>query len=236
MWNIPDDTKTMICSVLELFDSYGLLHHYLLIGGWAAYTHQQNTEGLDYLPNITNDLDFAIHPRIHHPRVPLVTELEMLGYETTLHQDTQVAKFKHPALDLEFLLTPTGRADKAVRYAPLGLFFDQFAYLHICFATAIQAELFGYTVRIPSMSRFGLLKILISDLRIGINNPKRENDANTGIHLLHFLSQDANRWREVQDDFGSFPVPWKKKVLKPLENRLDNDPLVPIIYAKLLEI
>jgi hypothetical protein len=41
------------------------------------------------------------------------------------------------------------------------------------------------------MSRFGLLKILISDLRIGKNNPKRENDANTGIHLLHFLSQDA---------------------------------------------
>jgi hypothetical protein len=116
------------------------------------------------------------------------------------------------------------------------LFFDQFAYLHIGFATAIQAKLFGFTVLIPSMSRFALLKILISDLRIGKNNPKRENDANTGIHLLHFLSQDESRWRGVQDDFGSFPVPWKKKVLKPLENRLDKDPLVPIIYAKLLEI
>jgi hypothetical protein len=121
MWDI-DDTKTMICSVLELFDSYGLLNHYLLIGGWAAYTHQQNTEGLDYLPNITTDLDFAIHPRIQHPKVPLVTELEKLGYETWLHQDSQVAKFKHPALDLEFLLTPTGRADKAIRYPPLKAF------------------------------------------------------------------------------------------------------------------
>lgn len=213
-----EEYMSVLADIATAFDAEGLWEFGLeLIGSWCFKVYQNNC-GVEYYPERTLDVDFAIDLPYRGPRKDIGELLQKLGFSEKFHQDGTI-KYASAALEVEFLKDRRGdgststqrgvqETEKDLGIAPVAI-----PYLRILLDNrmTLQARDIGKVV-VPSMPAFMLHKILVAGKRR--KHDKRVKDLRQAEAVAKTILQNPELLQEVARIAQGLHKKWLKAIRK----------------------
>lgn len=201
----------LIQKILRAFEENGLWAEGVeLIGSWCFMLYQKHL-GVRNYPLRTVDIDFLIpNPYRGKKKIDLAELLEPLGFKIGFNSDGSIY-FWGPELKIEFLTAERGRGEeKAKEIKNLSIKAIPLRFVDILFQDPVKIKEQGIEVLIPNPVCFGIHKLLICARRK--NKEKKHKDFEQAISAL-----EAGNINKVTAYYAKLPKPWRKSILRTLE-------------------
>ncbi|MDD2680191.1 MAG: GSU2403 family nucleotidyltransferase fold protein [Candidatus Omnitrophica bacterium] len=200
-----------IRKILKVFADNNLFEDGVeLIGSWCFKLYQ-NHLGVEKFPLTSLDVDFLIPIPFHgKEHSGFIKQLEDLGFEADFKRDGSLFLW-NADLKIEFItVEKSGGTDKAVKIKKLGI--DAIPLRHVGFLLdkPITITDAGVKIRVPSLVRFCLHKLIIAPRRKEAG--KSLKDLQQAIYTAMIVDK-----QEMRQVFSSLPKRWQQTVLKSLE-------------------
>ncbi len=217
-----EEYMSVLADIATAFDAEGLWECGLeLIGSWCFKVYQNNC-GVEYYPERTLDVDFAVDLPYTGPRKDIGELLQKLGFSQQFHQDGTI-RYVSAELEVEFLKNRRGdgstgkqrgiqETEKDLGIAPIAL-----PYLRILLDNrmTLQARDIGKVV-VPSMPAFMLHKILVAGKRG--KHDKRVKDLRQAEAVAKTILHDPGLLQEVARIASGLHKNWLKAIRKEAGN------------------
>ena len=231
---LKDNRYILFKEVISILDQAGVLSYLILIGGWCLYVYREYFGNDPQIPLLrTADIDFLIpRPLKIKNGIDVHTLLKNKGFDVQFSHPAGYIKYVHPQMEIEFLTPEVGKgSEKPFLIRPLNLSAQQLRYLTILQNYTMKILLGESKITLPEPSAFVLHKLLLSIKRK--RTEKREKDLRTAIDFGEFLLQQKDQRVRLKEIFESFPEPWKRDILKAIENKFQ--PLIEFLKESQIE-
>ena len=222
----------LVRKILRVFDKHGLWDQGIeLIGSWCFVLYQKHF-GVRQFPFRTPDIDFLVPvPYKGKKKIDLFNLLEPLGFKTGFNSDGSMYLW-NAELKIEFIVPERGKGTDGPKYVEkLLLKAVPLRFMDMLLKDPVQIEDRGIKILVPNPVAFAVHKLLISARRK--NKAKKLKDLEQALLVL-----DAVDAKKVKELFVSLPKPWRKIILKVLN---DDSYLLPLrkhiadqVYAALI--
>ncbi len=226
-----ENQETLFIEVLTAFEQSGILHNFILIGGWCPVLYREYFHNPPEIPRLrTADIDFLIpNPPKICKEVNVPGLLQQLGFDLLTDYVSGYTKYSHPTLDVEFLIPELGRGrDAPYPIKQLHINAQGLRYLPMLQHHIITVSYHNMSVNVPEPATYVLHKFIVSQERKDAD--KREKDIRIAGDIGEFLIHHAEQRQRLHDIFNELPIKWQKtliKVLKMSDNLLLLDLLAP---------
>lgn len=222
-----EDFVPLLATIFERFEQAGLWEHGLeLIGSWCFKAYQIAC-GVEYYPERTLDVDFALPVPYPGPDPDMSDLLRGLGFQERLNYADGSVVFVAPDLKLEFLTDRKGdghhrdlaraQSGSSAKTQDLGLALVAMPYMRILLNNPVRMKVYGLgTVAVPSMAAFFWHKLLVADERK--DQTKKAKDYRQGEAVAKVLAADPARRVETADIAASLHKKWLAKAIKSAVN------------------
>ena len=211
--------------ILKRFHKVGILDDFILIGSWCVYFYKEYFNNISYIDQTTirtRDIDFLIDKpaKIKHT-VNIPELLKDLGFVTIFKGREGYIKLDHPDLMLEFLVPEKGKGtDKPVPLTKLGMNAVALRFLSLLTDNIIKIKLGDFNISVPHPANFALHKLIIFQRRF--KEEKAIKDRNAAVEILKALITKGEAVT-IKHVFNSMLPKWQKKVMKGLEEAMENE-------------
>lgn len=217
------DYLPLIATIAESFDRAGLWEEGLeLIGSWCFKVFQGNCN-VEYYPERTVDVDFAVALPYKGPKKDIGELLQRLGFMPRFHQDGSV-QYVSGELTVEFLTDRKGdgarRVKETVGAKDLGIAPVALPYLRILLENrmTLQARDIGKVV-VPSLPAFMLHKLLVASKRS--KQDKRLKDLRQAEAVAKAILDDQDLMAETRRIAAGMHKKWFQAICKEANNLPD---------------
>lgn len=203
--------------ILNLFQKEEILDDLIIIGSWCLPIYDEYFK-FPFLQTTlrTRDLDILVPaPSKFRREINLVGRFKEIGFETQFGAGTGYIRLMHPELIVEFLVPERGRGtDMPFPIRNLGINAQALRYLNLLTERPITVDYHRYKLKVPSPARFGLHKLIISQIRS--KRDKADKDILAGVSVLTALIQ-IHKAGEISDVYHALPKKWQVKIIQSLE-------------------
>jgi hypothetical protein len=217
-----EEYPSILADIVTVFDAEKLWECGLeLIGSWCFKVYQSNC-GVEYYPERTLDVYFAVALPYTGPRKDIGELLQKLGFSQKFHHDGTI-KYVSAELEVKFLKDRRGdgspskqrgsqETEKDLGIAPVAV-----PYLRILLDNrmTLQARDIGKVV-VPSMPAFMLHKILVAGKRR--KHDKRVKDLRQAEAVAKTILLDPGLLQEVARIAGGLHKKWLEAIRKEAGN------------------
>lgn len=206
-----EDYFPVIRDVFEAFERQGLWESGLeLVGSWCFKVYQSAC-GVDYSPERTLDVDFALRLPYRGNPADIAQLLKDLGFTEEINYADSSVVFKSSALKIEFIKERKGdgrRRGLGKEYVPeLGVTPQALPYLGILLEHPVELKVRGLgRVVVPSMPAFALHKLIVAGLRR--EDAKREKDLRQAGAVARAILRSREMVAQAGELGRSFPEKW----------------------------
>ncbi|BAH76936.1 hypothetical protein DMR_34450 [Solidesulfovibrio magneticus RS-1] len=184
-----------------------------LVGSWCFKVYQ-NYCGVEFFPERTLDVDFAMRLPYRGKKVNLGDMLKSLGFEEVINHADGTVFYRSGELSVEFLKDRVGdgRARGGVYEADIGIAPVAVPYMRVLLTNPmeIKARDLGRVV-VPSMAAFFLHKLLVASERR--KEDKRVKDYRQVEAIAKAILADPAMVEDVQRIAGGLHKKWVKKLV-----------------------
>ncbi len=210
-----DEKFNLLFRVLKELQRAGALDKLILAGSWCQYYFRILFDASPEVPLIrTTDIDFVIpNPHKITKSVDVGGILNDLGFDDDFDYHTGLVKYVHPDLEIQFLTPALGRGKKKpYEIEPFSINAEGLRYLTPLQDFKFRMKHKGISIWLPEPEAYSLQKILISLKRK--SDLKREKDLDAAKNIGELCLQSQRRRERMIQIFNSFPLKWRKKILK----------------------
>lgn len=184
-----------------------------LVGSWCFKVYQ-NYCGVEFFPERTLDVDFAVRLPYRGKKVNLGDMLKSLGFEEVINHADGTVFYRSGELSVEFLKDRVGdgRERGGVYEADIGIAPIAVPYMRVLLSNPmeIKARDLGRVV-VPSMAAFFLHKLLVASERR--KEDKRLKDYRQVEAVAKAILTDPAMVEDVQRIAGGLHKKWVKKLV-----------------------
>ena len=199
--------------IISALDKSGALPHVMIVGSWAEFLYSKSL-GDNVRPGFrTRDMDILV-PNIYRPNksLPLVDELENIGFSYTVDTVSGVSKFFQPdGFELDFLARSLGRGSTTVKIPSTGIVAQSLRSVDILVNNPVVLIVNGCTITVPDLSAYILQKLLINSSRA---EEKRRKDIDSLEHLIRNLGSYGYDLSDIGKTFRTLSSKKQKAILR----------------------
>ncbi len=204
-----DNQFEILLLVLKRFQEKGILKELMLIGSWCLEFYRYHFEDPEKLPAFrTLDVDFLIP---HASKIKTETDvpeiLKKEGFVATYNRSSDIVKYNHKELQVEFLVPELGRGGHGSREIKnLHIKAVALRYLSMLLDRPLLIHYKGLQVRVPEPAVFALHKLIVSEQRK--NEKKKKSDLETALGLLDYLYSKPHEVNRIKTVLRGLPKSW----------------------------
>ena len=208
-----EDYPAIVKELFQLMDKEGLWVECLeLIGSWCFKIYQSYF-GVEYYPERTVDVDFAVRiPYTGNP-VKIGAKLQELGFQEEINRFDESIVYRSGEIKVEFFQARAGNGSRQGKpYVPeLDIAPQALPYLKILLDRPLTVSIRDLgKVTIPSMPAFLVHKLIIADERR--DQGKRTKDYRQAVAVAKAVARDADLFEEAQTILSGLHKKQRQKV------------------------
>lgn len=198
---------------LKTLEQENALKELILVGSWCLPVYSNIYAENNKIPTLrTSDLDLLVcNPKNIYNSTDLSKLLLNIGFIHSFDTDPPLVKYKHAALDIEFLAARMRGNEKIIKIPQLSITAQVLNYMEIAVKYAMETEYIGIKLKIPELPAYTLHKAIVQTLRK--NEAKKEKDAATVIGLGNLIAELPELQIRTLQIFNEFPKSWRKIIL-----------------------
>ena len=215
-----DDQFEILLLVLRRFQEKRILKELMLIGSWCLQFYRYHFENPEKLPAFrTLDVDFLIpHASKIKTEANIPEILKNEGFVSIYNRASDIVKYNHKELQVEFLVPELGRGGERSREIKnLHIKAIALRYLNMLLDRPLLVHYEGLQVRVPEPAAFALHKLIVSEERK--NKEKQKSDLETALGLLDYLYGKPHEVSRIKTILKSLPKSWVETIHSIAEKR-----------------
>lgn len=210
-----EDFNEQIKELFKLMNKEGLWDEGLeLIGSWCFKVYQ-NYLGVEFYPERTLDVDFAISVPYKGKPVKIGEKLGILGFKEKIDYQSESIVYESSGVKVEFLIDRKVSSDKQKNpyIKDLDIAPQALPYLKILLDNPITIKIRDLgKITVPSMEAFLTHKLIVADERRAKN--KKTKDYNQAQAVARTIMQDPERQERLEVIFQGLHKKRQKKLIK----------------------
>lgn len=208
-----EDYPSIVKELFQLMDKEGLWVECLeLIGSWCFKIYQ-NHFGVEYYPERTIDVDFAVSIPYTGSPVKIGAKLQELGFQEEINRFDESIVYRSGEIKVEFFRERTGNGSRQGKpYVPeLDIAPQALPYLKILLNRPFTVSIRDLgKVTIPSMPAFLVHKLIIADERR--DQGKKTKDYRQTVAVAKAVARDEDLFEEAQAILSGLHKKQRQKV------------------------